>query len=93
MRNRDMPAIPSEQELYFGKEDDGEPIWLTPLGLTKLEAAAIAAMQGVLANNDYTSGEPDKAGGKYVARNAVYYARHLFDELDPDERIRGEEES
>ena len=55
-------------------------------GLTKLEAAAIAAMQGILASNDYTSGDTDKASGYYVARNAVYYARHLFDELEkPDE--------
>jgi hypothetical protein len=61
MRNRDMQADYSSS---------------TAGGLTKLEVAAIAAMQGILAAN-ITIATP-----KLDAVEAVLYANALFDELE-----------
>ena len=67
MRNRDMPAGANNAD---GPNYDG---------LTKREAAAIAAMQGMLAH-DADLGVPRLD----VPREAVSMADSLFDELDKE---------
>ena len=51
--------------------------------LTGREAAAIAAMQGMLAaNKELPAGTNDRNANIFVARNAVSYADALFDALE-----------
>ena len=47
--------------------------------------AAIAAMRGILASNDYTAGENVNNANQYVARNAVSYADALLAELNKED--------
>ena len=75
MRNRDMPA---------GVEPMDEAI-----GLTKREAAAIAALQGILADSSFQV--PDEVRQELISANeviagmAVRAADALFDELEKTE--------
>jgi hypothetical protein len=64
MRNRDMQADYSSS---------------TAGGLTKLEVAAIAAMQGCLSMGDNCQGSPEE-----LAVHAIFCANALFDELEKE---------
>ena len=66
MRNRDSVAYPK-----------ANPYVVSTGGLTKREAAAMAAMQGLLANKRFTN-----ATDGFFALSAVAKADALFDELD-----------
>ena len=92
MRNRDMPAYGKEtlptaivdghgNTIAHGKVENPDPA-----GLTKREAAAIAAMQGILAaDKEFPIGTNDKNANVFVARNAASYADALFDALEKKE--------
>lgn len=72
MKNADLPAMPS------GVLQDGHNCGEYPLnaGLTKREQFAMAAMQGLCANNnEYTSFE-------HLANSAVQHADALLAELE-----------
>ncbi len=78
MKNRNMPAEPIYNEQGFPTNAASlDNIYLKAKGLTKLETAAIAAMQGLLSKK-YT--ETHEA----CARFAVKQANALFDELEKD---------
>ena len=86
MRNRDMPAAPQDENQYGG------PAYIF-CGLTKREAAAIAAAQGMLGNPDEridvlnTMAILREQGiimsmSEVVADRSVEQADALFDELE-----------
>ena len=77
MRNRDAPA-----GAYAGQHaGDGSDIGAD--GLTKREAAAIAAMQGIITASDYFILDGEKAASiRQQVRVAVRVADALFDELE-----------
>ena len=70
MRNRDMPAALGT----FALPD--QPVDHSP-GLTKREAAAIAAMLGQMAASDLSDGSPEG-----IAKWSVEYADALWDRLE-----------
>ena len=80
MKNRDMPAAPPAHRTFFSGEE--------ATGLTKREAAAIAAMQGVIGNPDYMKALAKQFGTSgmkapdYVALAARDLSDALFDELE-----------
>lgn len=76
-RNRDMPAYPK-----------ANPYVAEPGGLTKREAAAIAAMQGMMANDKSISALRDGIEGFCQATSiaSVAHADALFDELERTEK-------
>ena len=87
MRNRDNTAFPRLPA--YG-----------PSGLTKRETAAIAAMQGLLANHEASAsiqGQDAIEAGIHPADNmasiAVYAADALFDELEKTEPAKTEPKS
>ena len=73
MRNRDMPA--GAIDLHKVRFEDA--------GLTKLEAAAIAAMQGLLSS--WPADGALRGREVVTAKGAVAFAKALFDELDATE--------
>ena len=73
MRNRDSAAYPK-----------ANPYVAEPGGLTKREAAAIAAMQGILACGMHTTPPEDMSQLEAIAQESVAYADALFDELEKD---------
>ena len=74
MRNRDKSAHPAPSD--------------APDGLTKREAAAIAAMQGLMSNSDALTSLHQAADSEcgeaeaLVAKEAIRQADALFDELE-----------
>ena len=86
MRNRDAPAQPTEVMVDPGGK--GRAAQFEPCaGLTKREAAAIAAMQGILSGphaNELNSilEKGDTARSAVVAILAVKHANALFNELE-----------
>ena len=81
MRNRDMPT-------QIGVFQDDELDWhYDGRGLTKLEVAAIAAMQGMLAHpvRAAVSASGESFNMHFLARQAADQANVLFDELDATE--------
>ncbi len=72
IKNRDMSAKPLDPEMV-NKIERG--YGYTQLGLTKLEYAAIAAMQGLLADNSLYKPE-------IIAMLANDHANAIFDELE-----------
>lgn len=76
MRNRDMPAKPHEWRDIT--EHGGEMLRETFFGLTKLEEAAMRAMQGILAGGFELS-------SKAIIEESVRLANALFDELEKAE--------
>ena len=89
MRNRNEPAGAYTAAIY---RDQDCPVQFVggAEGLTKREAAAIAAMQGMLANHEASASIQEDAieAGIHPADNmasiAVYAADALFDELEKD---------
>ena len=83
MKERDQPAAPGRVQ--------GST--LVGPGLTKFEATAIAAMQGLLANGEqmrsfaYNSQQEGFPLSSYVTSFAVQHANALWDEI---EREKGE---
>ena len=71
-RNRDTPASPQDQNQYGG------PAHIF-CGLTKREAAAFAAMQGMVASGERLM---EDTSAHFVAQCAVIQADALFDELE-----------
>jgi len=86
MNNADMPAMPCQGSIdrdkgevrpyQFGNDD-----FLLP-GMTKRERAAIAMMQGILANQNYEAPRRKKLAG--MAEDAVSAADALLAELDKE---------
>ena len=72
MRNEDLPAYPADVFIE-GKDTSLQK----PLGLTKLEYAAIMAMQGILANISN-----DRMSASSVAYDAVACAKELLNQLE-----------
>lgn len=71
--------MPSGTNASISKMINGVEVFTTSEGLTKLEYAAIEAMQSLMAfniKNTYAYSEKD------VAKNAVKQANALFDELE-----------
>ena len=85
MRNRDMPAHSvSGAKERIGNQSHQEA---GSGGLTKREAAAIAAMQGQLASGttaDIAQHVKDVSEEECTAHYAVAFADALFNELDKD---------
>ena len=78
MKNRDIPAQPMVNAHGFPGFADTSIHGKSPtVGLTKLEYAAIHAMQGMLA-----MGRDAQGCNKTLARGAVERAKALFDELE-----------
>lgn len=79
MNNRNMPANTESVTTDLSGQVYSSCDFVDGRGLTKLEYAAIAAMQGILA---YPEG-----GSKLetVSRDAVLIANALFDELEKSE--------
>jgi len=73
MRNRDMPAKPLTGNVQINKEG------FLAEGLTKLETATIAAMQGILAS------PKNIASYQATVNDAINCANKLFDELEKDQ--------
>jgi len=76
MENRNMPSKPVDA--YY----DGELGTSPATGLTKLEYAAIAAMQGLLSYGDVTKYDNADEWKKDIEESAVEFANGLFDELE-----------
>lgn len=75
MKNRDMPTGTNAS---IGKMIDGVEVFSSSDGLTKLETAAIAAMQGLLVSTT-------KDSVTSIPKAAVSIANALFDELEKDQ--------
>ena len=99
MRNRDMPAYAEERSSGFGmpetqitaSDEHGNPVPVhMPAGLTKREAAAIAAMQGYCANGvlvEVAAKTATKNGREWweqISIEAVTVADALFDALEKE---------
>ena len=89
MRNRDAPAYNATVLKRSGatSKTPESQRYESHHGLTKREAAAIAAMQGMLALGWRSKEQRDTARDKWVvpddiAQGAVAYADALFDELE-----------
>ena len=98
MTNRDMPAHPGTQRAW-PKDGPIDGVLIATDGLTKRETAAIAAMQGLLANHEASASIQEDAieAGIHPADNmasiAVYAADALFDELEKTEPAKTEPKS
>ena len=79
MRNRNLSVTRFSGSSPFNSDVDN--------GLTKREAAAIAAMQGLLSNGPAYAAMRDQSDNSrhLLAFMAVRQADALFDELDEDE--------
>ena len=78
MKNSDTPAYPQSNpeivKAFLEVEQE------SPNGLTKREAFAMAAMQGILANRQYEPPRRNRIEG--MAEDAVYAADALLAELE-----------
>jgi hypothetical protein len=72
MKNEDLPAHPCDVFI-----DKGGPLGFhKPLGLTKLEYAAIMAMKGMLSNGDIYEKH------SVIAYDSIAYAKELLKQLE-----------
>ena len=81
MTNRDMPAHPGTQRAW-PKDGPIDGVLIATDGLTKREAAAIAAMQGLLAASGGSEHYYAADDIKNVSRAAVDHADALFDDME-----------
>lgn len=82
MKNRDMPAKPCQYDTGQVKQvemNQYRSVLENGPGLTKLETAAIAAMQGFLADPEITR---DGNSLELIIKSSVKAANALFDELE-----------
>lgn len=77
MKNSDMPAMPMENARVVRNAND-EVGLEGAFGLTKLEHASIAAMQGILASPNLMV----DLGEKNIAKAAICQAKALLEELE-----------
>ena len=88
LKNQNSPASASSTIMMPVNDFPLEITSHGSVGLTKREAAAIAAMHGLLAaNKEFPAGTNDRNGSIFVARNAVSYADALFEVLEKKETL------
>ena len=79
MKNADLPAMPiTNMTLAAVLDLVGEE----SKGLTKREMFAMHAMQGLLSSASDDNGEWTNDGAENVAKEAVYFADALLEELE-----------
>jgi len=78
MNNADMPAMPIKEDVWADPRDPGKGI-ISCTGLTKREAFAMVAMQGILSNPYWNEFGDFSADG--IAESATRNADALLAEL------------
>lgn len=77
MKNGDNPAFPYASQDAFVRGGMAKA-GISLAGLTKREAFAMAAMQGILANPSWNDG----GNPKHVAGSAIVFAEELLKQLE-----------